>query len=502
MERITKILRGGNDKAVDAALRQLFKDDSDFSVSLVEQDSLSCTYVVEQTCGLLYDMCLIMIDAHTDSELADEERFMDEDPLWFTDKSHRVSPIYRLMEIAKRRDCQFCKCFYLTRGSICNYEDMMEVWDELRCKVCVNAYIDSLELRPDVTPEMLPPYTPAPSLDNIASLPCDLSSEDDEPKAPVERDVINIYLDPDTGEYVVSSRDSTPMSPDGFVEWILEDLNKMKGLDCFKDAMREFAEFVVYDELAKDVNGGVSPHPDRISTSAVFVGNPGTGKTTVAKIYGKILYNLGLLNSPEFKMVSRDDIINKPYYGTEEQNIRRLIEDMRARKGGVLFVDEAYSLSPAHDPKDPGHLVITGLMGIMDRHPDIAVVFAGYPDDMERFLNTNHGLKSRLEGRIFHFDDYDVDTLLDIAVSKLQSHNYKLTPTALSWIGQHIEDAYMDRDKYFGNGRFIDKLVERIFTIHARRIVHRGVYIPDEIMVINADDIPIYESKNKDGIIF
>ncbi len=488
MERISNLLESKSEIAVDERLRVLFGNDSDFIVDLVDEDLMCRTYSVEHTSGFLYERCFIMIDAHTDVELADEEAFVGEPPLWFTEHDHRESPFFRMHEIAKKLDSENCRCFYVTRGSICNYDDMVEVWDEMRCGVWHDMQIDSLEIRPDEEPKPLSPFNPARIRhsclsDEIYSTPADQAG----------KDVINIYLDEESGEYLVSSRDSAAMNASEFSDWLLSDLDKMAGLEAIKTAMRDFADFVIYDELAKNVNGGVSPHPEKISTSAVFVGNPGTGKTTVAKFYGKILYNVGLLKSAEVKVLSREDIINKPYYGMEEQNLKCIVGDMEENGGGVLFIDEAYSLCPEHDPKDPGHLVITNLMRIMDTHPDIALVLAGYPDEMERFLNGNQGLRSRLAGRIFRFDDYDVDTLIGIALSMLAAHNYDVTPAARSWLEQHIEDAYTDRDRHFGNGRFVEKLVERIFTIHARRIVHQGRYIPSEIMVIKAEDIPVYE---------
>lgn len=497
MELIQHLLETDSALPVDERLRTFFSENPDYEVSLVDEGSLSRTYYVEHTEGLLSDICLITMDAHTLTELADEEQFMEEEPMWFTESSHRVSPLFRMRELGEEMGHPNCRCIYVTRSVICNYEDIVAQWDAMDYAVwqCMN--IASLEIMPGAEPVALEPYTP-PRLPHK----CQPGKEPDTSlafPAAREEDVLTIYLDDETGEYVISSRDSTPMDVESFTGWLLEDLNKMTGLENIKIAMREFADFVIYDELAKYANGGVSPHPDRITKSAVFLGNPGTGKTSVAKLYGTMLYNLGLLKSPEVRVISRQDIINKPYYGAEEQNLRRILDEMEDNGGGVLFIDEAYSLSPEHDLKDPGHLVITSLMHIMDTHPDIALVLAGYTEDMERFLNDNRGLRSRLAGRIFRFEDYDTGALMNIAMSMFSSRNYTLTPTAVTWLEQHIEDAYAARDRHFGNGRFVEKLVERIFTLHAHRIVRMGKYVKSEIMLIKAEDIPLYESGNEKG---
>ncbi len=492
MERIRYLLDSDSDIAVDLRLRTFFLDNAScYKVDLVDDDAHSRTYSVESTSSSVQNICLIKMDAHTETELADEEEFMGEDPMWFSETSHRVSPLSLMREAGERMGVAACPCIYITRATICNYEDIVSEWDKRGYSVWSGMRLDSLEIMPDAEPEPLEPYTPFRQL-RRSNATGSCNEENPRLNQAVEKDVITIYLDEETGEYAISSRDSYAMDAKSFSDWLVEDLDKMPGLSSIKTAMREFADFVIYDELAKYANGGVSPHPDRITKSAVFLGNPGTGKTSVAKLYGTMLYNLGLLKSDEVRIVSRGDIINKPYYGAEEQNLARIVEEMEEDGGGVLFIDEAYTLCPEHDSKDPGHLVVTGLMRIMDTHPDIALVMAGYTEEMERFLDDNVGLRSRVAGRIFYFEDYDVDTLMQIALSGLSARNYTLTPAAVSWLEQHIEDAYADRDRHFGNGRFVEKLVERIFTMHAARIVRMGRFIPSEIMVIKAEDIPVY----------
>lgn len=235
----------------------------------------------------------------------------------------------------------------------------------------------------------------------------------------------------------------------GLLQEALDELKEMTGLTNVKLEINELVKLVrFYQETGKDVINKFSLH-------SVFMGNPGTGKTTVARIVGKIYKALGILERGELIECDRAALV-AGYTGQTAIKTEELIE--RAR-GSVLFIDEAYSLAGGKD--DFGHEAIEALLKRMeDMRGELIVIVAGYPDRMNEFLEANPGLKSRFD-RKFMFLDYTANELLEIAVQMLKGEGVTLDEEAYEHIKRYFSELYANRNKFFGNGRAIRKVVEK-----------------------------------------
>ncbi len=205
--------------------------------------------------------------------------------------------------------------------------------------------------------------------------------------------------------------------------------------------------------------------PDNVSFNMMFTGNPGTAKTTVARLVARILYEEGIIKKGKFMEVGRSDLV-AVYIGQTAVKIKKVFKDI---KGGVLFVDEAYSLCDGYY-NGYGDEALATIVQEMENNRDTVVIFAGYPREMEELLNQNPGLRSRVPIRL-HFDDYSLDELVAITEFEARRKGYRLARTAKTKI-RDICDAAM-KEKDFGNGRFCRLLVERAELKHALSITDR-----------------------------
>ncbi len=239
------------------------------------------------------------------------------------------------------------------------------------------------------------------------------------------------------------------------LEDVLAQLDKMVGLEQIKQRVHEHAQYIRFLQLRKELG---FPESERINLHSVFIGNPGTGKTTVAHMMGKLYKKMGLLSRGHVHIVDRADIVGE-YIGQTAPKVKEAIEKAR---GGVLFIDEAYALARTkEDSKDFGREVIEILVKEMSDGPgDLAIIAAGYPQEMHHFLNSNPGLKSRFK-HVFEFADYlpqELSKIADIAAEKM---GVRFSPEAKARIDSIIINAYRDRDRTFGNARFVYDLVEK-----------------------------------------
>jgi stage V sporulation protein K len=205
-----------------------------------------------------------------------------------------------------------------------------------------------------------------------------------------------------------------------------------------------------------------------ITRHLVFTGNPGTGKTTVARIIGDIYRRLGFLSKGHLVETDRSGLVGE-YLGQTAPKTRALCE---SALGGVLFIDEAYSLTNKYGAHGDGYgeEAVEGLMKYMDDHRDnLVVIVAGYPTEMEDFLEANPGLRSRFPRQI-HFEDYGPEELLAIFDRMGVSKGYSLTQQARKCLIQQLRVAHESRDESFGNGRYVRNLFERCELEHARRV--------------------------------
>ncbi len=225
-----------------------------------------------------------------------------------------------------------------------------------------------------------------------------------------------------------------------------------------------------------------------------FMGNPGTGKTTVAKILGKIYKEIGLLSSGHVVCEERSTLMTQNW-GSEGELVNKALEKA---KGGVLFIDEAYSLVTEHK-SDPGVLIISALLSAMsdERNRDIMVIFAGYSAPMEKMLSKNEGLNSRLQR--LYFEDFNEKELMQIANLWLKQNDYKLTNEAESKLEMLFSNAYASRNESFGNGRYVYNLFENeIQPRMAIRVVESDMLGDNEALVtIQASDIPNFAQEDQ-----
>lgn len=249
------------------------------------------------------------------------------------------------------------------------------------------------------------------------------------------------------------------------LEELMEKLEELIGLEGIKTQIKNHAKYIQFIKLRKEK--GFKEDND-IDIHMVFMGNPGTGKTTVAEMMGMIYKKMGILSKGHVHSVDRVDLIGE-YIG---QTAPKVKEAIKAAKGGVLFIDEAYSLSRENsDSKDFGREVIEILVKEMsDGDGDLVVIAAGYPKEMEYFIKSNPGLKSRFK-LFFNFPDYlpqDLSKISKIAMSKKE---IIMTEAATKKIDDIIVKAFRERDKTFGNARYVYDLIEKAKINMALRIM-------------------------------
>ena len=275
-------------------------------------------------------------------------------------------------------------------------------------------------------------------------------------------------------------------------------LLKLVGCDEIKRRMDELLSLGIYNNLMRKHFPDSKQHD--ISLHSIFYGRPGTGKTTVCKIYGALLHQAGVLSSGHVVVCDRGTFIG-PLWGDEERALQKVLE---IAKGGVLMIDEAYLLGGKSD-RDPGRLVIQLLMNILadESQRDLAVVLCGYKEPMKQLLAVNPGLDSRFPNK-FEFPDFSVEDLLRITLRRIDEYNYEFTDQAWDKYCDILKKAYQQRDPdTWGNARFVANQLDRIYIQHAARCVH---HIPKDISqmrTITADDIqPIEVPKPKMKIGF
>ena len=264
-------------------------------------------------------------------------------------------------------------------------------------------------------------------------------------------------------------------------EQSMSELNAMVGLDGVKQGIRTMANQA---RLFLERRRRGLKTSNQLVFHSIFTGNPGTGKTTVARMIGRIYHALGLLSKGEVIAVDRTQLVGQ-YIGQTEENVKALLEEA---KGNVLFVDEAYTLvTGADDKRDFGRRVLDSLLTVLTQpDPDMLIVFAGYEKEMEAMLSTNVGLSGRFPYR-YHFDDYSAEQLMEIARRLFERDEYLLTPEAAQELQKCITLAVNPKPSNFGNARWIEQFVRNgIIPTMADRIFSTG---SNDIQHIEAADI-------------
>ena len=261
----------------------------------------------------------------------------------------------------------------------------------------------------------------------------------------------------------------------------LSCLDDYIGLNYVKKEFFNIANFIRVQLLRKAQ--GLKTIP--ISYHYVFTGNPGTGKTTMARVLADLYKELGVLKKGQLIETDRAGLVAE-YIG---QTAIKTNEKIDQALGGVLFIDEAYSLVKGGN-EDFGHEAITTLLKRMeDSRDNLVVVLAGYPDEMKEFIDSNPGLQSRFN-RYINFEDYTPEELFRIFQHSCSQHEYKLTEEAKKQLEELFKQAYAKRDKNFGNGRFVRNLFEKTCQNQADRIVKIENPSREQMIIIDTDDIP------------
>ena len=257
------------------------------------------------------------------------------------------------------------------------------------------------------------------------------------------------------------------------------ELSKVIGLDTVKNYIRSLdARLRMQTERKK---AGLKTDSTQ-TMHMIFTGNPGTGKTMMARTVASVLYNMTVIPSDKLIETDRSGLV-AGYVGQTAIKTRQVIEQAL---GGVLFIDEAYSLAQGGE-NDFGREAIDTLVKMMDDNRDkLVVILAGYSDDMANFLSKNAGLKSRFANTI-EFPDYSTKELLNIANGMYLEKGYLLSESGKMFLEQKIEEAR--KDKQFGNGRYVRNIVEKSINSQALRLDREGNLTKERLIYVTGEDI-------------
>lgn len=252
-----------------------------------------------------------------------------------------------------------------------------------------------------------------------------------------------------------------------------EKLEEMIGLDNLKNEVKEFIAISKMNKIRKDQGYNVSG----FTLHSLFLGNPGTGKTTVARLMGQLLYENQIISADKYVETSRSDLVGQ-YIGHTAQKTREVLE---SALGGVLFIDEAYTLATGGD-NDFGIEAINEILKFMEDHrQDLVIIFAGYTKDMERFLEMNEGLRSRIPNT-FTFDDYTVEQLVKIGFDELTANGYKVEYD----LYKNLIENNLEKSNDHSNGRWVRNQNEKILRKLAVFMFEKGTEdlntIPNEVI--------------------
>ena len=464
--------------------------------------------------------------------LTDEEKFNeDTEPLWFEENHHRVSPVYRLMQFAHaiRQLCRIygkmqpsVHCVLLSQAYLINFEDQKPLYDFLR--VTVFHHMPGLlnfsmatgsgqstpaaQLMKDYKEHMnVLSWEPEEKFDRVAeeflreSVPPTVETKEAKKAESThdadslsfldgddDLDVDNVEL-PDLGALRAELIAPMPRSQ------AVKQLENLVGCQQLKQFVCDMCNLAEYNRRLTHIDSKAKTIPLCLNT--VFMGNPGTAKTTAARLLGSLLRGR-ILSKGHVIMASRSTFVGQNW-GMEEERVERLFE---ASAGGVLVIDEAYMLMGAGHKDDPAKLVLPLMLSKLadERENDRMVILCGYRKPMMQLLDTNPGLTSRFPtANRFDFKDLNTEELVEVFRRRLHDYgDYQLTRKANVQVKEIIKNAYMNRDKTtFGNGRYVVNLLNAIIREHSNRVVKNNIMERKQLYLLTAADVKPLEMPEK-----
>ena len=256
---------------------------------------------------------------------------------------------------------------------------------------------------------------------------------------------------------------------------VQNSLNNMIGMKAVKEQLADFEAYITFQKKAKAM--GIKTSAGNLHMQ--FLGNPGTGKTTIARIVAKMLYDIGILEENKVVEVERKDLVAR-YTG---QTAQKTSDKIKEAMGGVLFIDEAYSLYLDSQDSFGKEAIATIIKAMEDNKDRLIVIFAGYDKEMNEFLKANSGIQSRI-GYTFHFEDYTEAELTEMFARSMKGQNFVLEDGVLSKVKDVCR--YYRKRKNFGNGRFVKQVEQYTIINHSKNMGKDGF----EIKTITADEVP------------
>ena len=260
----------------------------------------------------------------------------------------------------------------------------------------------------------------------------------------------------------------------------MEELDQLIGLESIKSDVKELMDFVKIQKMRKDQGLKLVP----VSLHLVFTGNPGTGKTTVARIIGRLYKQIGVLSKGQLVETDRSGLVA----GFVGQTALKTQEKIKAAMGGVLFIDEAYALTSNEQDTFGQESVDTILKAMEDHRDDLVVIVAGYTAPMEKFINSNPGLKSRFN-KYIEFPDYTTDELEQIFYMNCEKYDYVVEEEVKHQIRSLIVLRKLQQLENFANAREIRNMFEEIITNQARRVAAMENPTQEDMMKITLEDL-------------
>ena len=490
----------------------------------------SQTYALKETgsmkddiyaCVNYDDVCVIMMDSSANAtELADEEAFGNEYPQYFTESSHRVSPVFRLWAVCEAlrqhpglRKAKISGVLFTT-SHIINEEEMEDIWRAMNITVrCVKKMRYAVFLSPNkelwenvsayLREKPLEEFVDLSKynemIDNI-QLTEDIQIPDKKKKMEMDKrkelrlediidknDPVFHTLGADGNSSFISAN-LPPIQVLAPMENATSALEQMVGLDDIKDYITKLKSLVLFKKKLGHIPGVQCP---KVSLHSIFKGAPGTGKTTVALLYASVLKEAGIISKGNLLLANGRNAFMGKWVGTEEKNVRMALA---AARGNVLLIDEAYTLVSPNE-MDYARNVLPLMLQLLadEENRDIAVVLCGYDSEMEYLIQSNPGIRSRFPN-IFKFKDYSIEELHKITVDKIKQSGYMLTDEAAQKITDVLKKMYQNKvEGQWANGREAGNLFDKVMIAHADRCISSGAE-GEMLITITVDDIPDFEA--------